>query len=175
MSFGKVNCLVGDTGTGKTTLIKQFAKAAGDKEIHCYVRIDGDFKIKNAKVYTNFAEFVSVTVRKKNSIIIIDEAFTALPNKLNVKMGKPHDLHNQIADLLVNARKMNNFIFIVYHSFSQIPTQWLIPYLHYLIIFRTNDLLQYQTQRFQSFPLIQQYLNGEIINKNFVKRTIKLR
>lgn len=172
---GKVNCLIGDTGTGKTTLIKQYARKAGVKEIHCYARINSDFKEQGAKVYTNFGEFLRVVSRKKDSFIIIDEAVTCLPKKLNIKMDKPNDLHNIVSDMLVNARKMNNFVFIVYHSFSQVLTEWLIPYLHYMIVFRTNDLLQYQARRFQSFPEIYQYLTGETISKNLVKRTIKLR
>lgn len=175
MSYGKVNCLVGITGSGKTTLIKQYAKKAIGKEIICYARIESDIDIKGAKVYTDFLQFLDAVVRAKDCIIIIDEAFTCLPKKLNIKIGKPNDPHNKIADLLVNARKMNNFVFILFHAFSQVPTEWLIPYLDYFIAFLTNDLMQYQIQRFRSFPLIVEYLSGKLISKKFAKRTIKLR
>lgn len=176
MSNGKVNCLVGDTGTGKTTLLKEkYCSKVTDKNIFAYVRLDDDFDIKNSQTYNNFMQFLTKIHRVKDSLIIIDEAWTALPEKLSIKINNPKHPHNMLADVLVNARKMNNFVFIIYHSFSQVPTQWLIPYLHYFIIYRTNDLLQYQYTRFKSFPEIAKYLKGKPIKENFVKKEIKLR
>jgi hypothetical protein len=173
---GKVNCLVGDTGTGKTTLIKEkYCSKVKDKDIIAYVRLDDDFDIPKAIVYNNGIKFIQAAHRAKNSLIIIDEAWTLLPDKLNIKIDNPKHPHNMLADILVNARKMNNFVFIIYHAFSQVPTQWLIPYLHYFIIYRTNDLLQYQQQRFRSFPEISKYLSGQPIKQNYINKQLKLR
>jgi len=160
MANGKVVCLAGETGSGKGTFIKDKCNEAGEKEVICYLRIRDDFKVpgKKVKVFTNFIEFLRYAHTKKDCIIIIDEAFTCLPKKLNISMTNPNHPHNLLADILVNARKLNNFVFIVYHSLSQIPTEWLIPYLNWLLRFFTNDLIQYQLQRFKSFPKIHNSL-----------------
>ena len=176
MSKGKVNVLAGHTKTGKTTFIKNtFCNNAGDKEIIAYVRLRDDFNITGAKVFNNFVEFLHYIKDKKNCLIIIDEGWTALPDKLNITMGKPNKLDNILADFLVNAPKMNNFVFIIYHAFAQIPNKWLIPYLDYLIAFKTNDMYNIQVRRFQSFPEIARYLSGKPITENYVKKTLKLR
>ncbi len=155
---GKVIGLVGELGAGKTSYIKKFAAKAKAKQIICYLRISDDWDDKNVSTYTNFAEFLNYANKQTNTLFIIDEAYTCLPKKLNIKMGKPNDIHNKLADFLVNCRKLNNFIFIIYHSLSQIPSDWLIPYLDYLVRFKTNDLMQYQIQRFKSFANIVQNL-----------------
>ncbi len=176
MSFGKVIGLVGRRKVGKTSLIKEkYCSNLKGREVHAYCRIKDDFSdVPNVTTYTNFAEFIRVVSRKKNIVIIIDEAFTCLPEKLTPKMNDQNNLHNLLADVLVNASKMNNFVFIIYHNFQQIPTQWLIPYLNYLIAFATNDQFNYQLNRFRSFPEICEYLEGEPIEENFVKQTIKI-
>lgn len=151
---GKVICLVGEMGSGKTSYIKKYAAKVKGKNICCYLRVSDDWNDKKVLKFTNFVEFVKYANTQTNTVFIIDEAFTCLPKKLNIKMNKPNDINNLLADLLVNCRKLNNFIFIIYHSLSQIPTEWLIPYLHYLVRFKTNDLLQYQINRFRSFASI---------------------
>lgn len=148
---GKVVALAGQTGSGKTTFVKNMT-ANSKKNIFAYVRIEKDFK--RGKVFTNFMDFLKVTSQKSNSIFFIDEAFTCLPKTLSARPDKPNSVDNLIIDLLVNARKLNNFIFIVYHSLSQVPTQWLIPYLDYFVRFNTQDMLQFQKTRFSSFPQI---------------------
>lgn len=151
---GKVIGIVGEMGSGKTSYIKNFAKKLKTKNIVCYLRISDDWKDESVKTFTNFVEFIKYANTQTNTLFIIDEAFTCLPKKLNIKMNKPNDINNLLADFLVNCRKLNNFIFIIYHSLSQIPTEWLIPYLNYLVRFKTNDLMQFQINRFKSFANI---------------------
>jgi hypothetical protein len=151
---GKVICIAGELGAGKTTYIKKMAKKVKSKQIICYLRISDDWEDDSVSTYTNFESFLRFANCQRNTLFIIDEAFTCLPKKLVVKMGKPNNIHNQLADFLVNCRKLNNFIFIIYHSISQIPTEWLLPYLHYFVRFNTTDLMQYQIARFKSFPNI---------------------
>lgn len=152
MSNGKVICLVGETGSGKTTYVKEWVSKS-KKELIAYCRIREDIGMKG-KIYTNFLDFIEEANTKKDSHIFIDEAFTCLPKRLNIKPDKPENIHNQIADFLVNSRKLNNFVWILYHSLSQVPTDWIIPYLNYFVRFQTNDQLNYQLTRFSSFPNI---------------------
>ncbi len=158
MSNGKVIAVVGHTGAGKTTFVKKFSSRFKSSDTYCYMRITSDWEDKRIKAFTNFEHFIRVANTKKNKFFFIDEAVTCLPKKLVVKMDNPRHIHNQLADFLVNARKMNNFVFIGLHSVAQIPTEWLIPYLDYLVRFKTNDLMQYQSRRFSSFPEIAKSL-----------------
>lgn len=175
MSDGKVNCLVGDMGSGKTTFVTKNFCEKTKREILCYLRVRSDFPIKRAKVFTNFMDFIATANTKTNCIFFIDEAFTCLPKRLNIRPDKPDKIDNQLADFLVNARKLNNFVFIVYHSLNQVPTDWLISYLDYFVRFRTNDLMQYQFNRFSSFPNIIRSLQEKNITENFVYDVIKIR
>ncbi len=170
---GKVIAIAGAMGEGKTTFIKT-RFASNCKKIMAYLRITDDFDDIKATVFTNFGEFIKVGNKKKDILLLIDEAFTCLPKNLNIKIGKPEDLHNLLADLLVNARKLNRFIVIIFHSLSQIPL-WLVPYLDYLIRFNTNDQLQYQAQRFQSFPIIAENLKYKPRLEKFKPEKLKLR
>ena len=172
---GKVIGIVGQTGEGKTTYIKNKADKVRSKKIVCYLRVSDDWDDDNIIKFTNFIEFLKFANSQTNTLFIIDEAFTALPKKLSIKMGKPNDLHNQLADFLVNSRKLNNFIFIIYHSISQIPSDWLIPYLDYLVRFQTQDLLQYQIQRFKTFANIAENLRTNTTVQKYKPITLKLR
>lgn len=175
MSNGKVIAIVGDTGAGKTTYVKNFSARCKRKEIICYLRIRTDLEDQKIIKYTNFEEFLNVASKKKNTLFLIDEAFTCMPKKLNVKMNKPNDMNNKLVDFLVNSRKMNNFVFIIFHSLSQIPTEWLIPYLNYIVRFKTQDLLQYQVSRFKSFPQIHSNLIEVPTVADYKPITLKLR
>jgi len=172
---GKVICLAGELGAGKTSYIKKFAAKAKAKQTVCYLRISDDWNDKNILTFTNFVQFIKYANTQTNTLFIIDEAFTCLPKKLNIKMDKPNDINNLLADFLVNCRKLNNFIFIIYHSLSQIPTEWLIPYLDYLVRFKTNDLLQYQITRFKSFANIVSNLMRYNTVEKYKPITLKLR
>ena len=148
---GKVIGVVGKTGEGKTSYIKKFSQKLKTKNTVCYLRISDDWNDDDVKKFTNFKEFIKYANTQKNTLFIIDEAFTCLPEKLNVKMNKPRDLNNLLADFLVNARKLNNFVFIIFHALSQVPTKWLIPYLDYFVRFATQDFIDVQIRRFKSF------------------------
>lgn len=175
MSNGKVIAVVGDMGAGKTTFIKKYSARYRSDQTYCYMRLSTDWEDKKIITFTNFEQFIRVANKKKNKLFLIDEAFTCLPKRLNVKMDKPENIHNQLADFLVNSRKMNNFIFIILHSLSQIPTEWLVPYLDYIVRFKTNDLIQHQVQRFKSFPHIEKNLLDYPTIENFKPIILKLR
>lgn len=158
MSKGKVIAVVGATGEGKTTYTK--VKFKSHRQTICYLRIESDFEGKNVVKFTNFMDLLKFGKRKKDKTFFIDEAFTCLPKRLDIKMDNPNHPHNVLADFLVNARKMNNFIFIVVHSFKQIP-DWLPTYLDYIIRFNSQDQFQYQANRFSAFPVIEQSIKRE--------------
>jgi hypothetical protein len=152
--YGKVICLAGTTDEGKTTYIKKFSSKLKTKNTVCYLRISDDWNDPSIKTFTNFRKFIEYANTQKDTLFIIDEAFTCLPEKLVINPDKPNKIDNLISDFLVNARKLNNFVFIIFHAVAQIPSKWVVPYLDYLVRFATNDLWQYQIARFKSFPNI---------------------
>lgn len=175
MSNGKVIAIVGAMGEGKTTYVKGYTSKSRRNSL-CYLRIGSDFENdKKVNAHTNFMQFIKEGNKSKDRICIIDEAFTCLPKKLNIKMDNPNHPHNQLADFLVNSRKMNNWVFIIFHSLSQIPSEWLIPYLDRLVRFNTTDLMQYQFQRFKSFPNIANDILEYPTIEKYKPRKLKLR
>lgn len=172
MSNGKVIVIVGATGEGKTTYIKN--KFKSDRQTICYLRIESDFEGNNVIRFTNFMYLLKHMRRKKNKKCFIDEAFTCLPKRLEIKMNNPDHPHNILADFLVNARKMNNFIVIILHSLKQIP-EWLPTYMDYLIRFNTNDQFKYQAQRFSAFTIIEESIKQQpLITEKIIMNGIKI-
>lgn len=174
MSNGQVICVTGATGEGKTTFIKNKFTTKTKRKTLLYLRVVSDFESSKVKKFTNFAELIREARNEQNIIVIVDEAFTCLPDKLNIKMDKPDYIHNQFSDVLVNARKMNVLFIIILHSCSQIP-KWLVPYLDWLIRFNTNDQLEYQIQRFKSFPIIANSLLKRPTLPKYKPEILKLR
>lgn len=177
MSNGKIILVVGDMGAGKTSFIKdRFSSKCKQKKSLCYVRIKTDWDDDNKIMkFTNFMNFLETANKKKDTLCLIDEAYTCLPKKLNISMDNPNHPHNKLADFLVNSRKMNNFVVIILHSLSQIPSEWLLMYVDYIVRFKTNDLLQYQIQRFKSFPNIANNLIQIPVVQDYKPIILKLR
>lgn len=162
--------LAGEFGSGKTTLLKHYLKKIDPKKkrmLFALVKNDlGSDIIKSSK------EFFAEAVNSKDTCMIIDEARIALPKSIPDNPGE-HDL--RILTTFINARKLNNIIFIVYHSLGEIPL-WLLKYTDILLRFRTKDQLQYQRARFASFanivesidnfPSIEKFEHDQIILNN---------
>lgn len=175
MSNGKVIIIVGEMGSGKTTYIKNFSSRLKDKQTLIYLRLKDDYEGKKVKKFTNFMDFINQAKKSKDTLLLIDEAFTCLPKQLTIKMNNPSHPHNKLADMLVNTRKMNNFLFIILHSLKQIPTEWLLDYCDYLVRFNTKDKLQYQINRFETFPNIVESLEKIPKLPKYKSITLKLR
>lgn len=163
---GKVVCMLGATGEGKTTYYK--IKFRSDRQTICYLLIESDYEDTNVIKFTNFMDLLNYIRRKKNKKIFVDEAFSCLPKKLDIKIDNPDHPHNILAEFLMNARKMNNFVVIGLHSFKQIP-DWLPTYLDYIIRFNTMDQFNYQANRFSAYPIIEKSLRSEPVIKQKMK------
>lgn len=167
---GKIIIVVGDFGAGKTTMLKtQFLKPSKkEKLIYALIKKDlGDYPYER-----DFKEYINIGVTKANTLFVIDEASTAIPNKQPEPSKK--DFDNKLITWFLNARKCNNYIFIVYHTLREIPI-WLISYSDYFLRFRTNDLLQHQRNRFISFPNVVKSIDTIPTMKNFEYDEIKVR
>ena len=160
--------IVGDFGAGKTTYLKEKFLNKTVKQKMVYALIKKDI---GGTVYTNFKEYIAHGVKLSNTTFIVDEAATALPRKEPDPTKGKFPL--ELLTWFLNARKCNNTVFIVYHTLREVPI-WLISYSDYFVRFKTNDLLQFQKMRFQSFPNIVDSLEKNNFSKKFVssfKRT----
>lgn len=159
---------VGDFGTGKTTLLKQkFLISKMQKRAYALVKKDLNIPCEN-----NFKTFLDDVVNLTNTICVVDEASTAIPREQPDATKREFD--RKLLTWFVNARKYNNVIVLVFHALEEVP-KWLIKYCDYFLRFKTNDLLQYQMQRFRSFPNLYQSLIDIPTMPNFVYDEIKLR
>lgn len=152
--------IVGDFGAGKTTFLKEKFLNKTQKQKMVYALIKKDI---GGNVYNNFKSYIGDAVKLSNTTFVVDEAATALPRKEpDPSKGK---FPLELLTWFLNARKCNNAVFIVYHTLREIPI-WLISYSDYFIRFKTNDLIQFQKMRFQSFPNIVQSLEKNNFPKN---------
>jgi hypothetical protein len=160
--------VVGDFGTGKTTLIKNYLLKAKGRKVKIFALVRNDYK---ENVYTDFKKYVYDVVNVKDTFCVIDEAKAVLPKKIP-DTPKPHI--ERFLKFLINARKLNNFVFIVFHALHEIPI-YLIGYADRFMRGRTNDLLQYQKNRFMSFPPVVKSIDDFPTLENFEFDDIKLR
>lgn len=166
--------IVGDFGAGKSTYLKNNFLNKTKKKKFVYALMKRD--MPNLPYYSDFVEMVSDGVKVTDSLFVIDEASTCMPREQpdTRKGGRKGEDAKLILTWFLNARKCNNMIFIVYHALEEVP-KWLVKYSDYFVRFRTNDMLQYQINRFRSFPSIVQSLQKYPTLPNFKFDTVKLR
>jgi len=128
--MSKLVAITGNTGTGKTTLVKQIIKKFKRVAI---------FDINNeynglGRCFFDTMELLKFLERNKRMLVVIDEAtaffsYRAYSNELN---------------RLLQLRRHNGHFFIfIYHSNNFIP-KYLRMYLNYVIVFKQNtDILDF--------------------------------
>ena len=147
MSNGQIIINVGEPGTGKTKLCKDYIEIV-KKQPLVYATMEKDFSfpiIEDEDIFWNLCD------RRKDTCILVDEAETT------IRKNDPQRTANKIAKLQVrcfgNARKLNNLYLINFHALAQVP-EWLLDCGGVTLInrFQTKDKLQKQIRRFESFP-----------------------
>ena len=141
--------IVGEMGSGKSTLLKPRFLKKSKKQKLCYALMQKD--LGNYPYESNFVEYVNKAVRMKDSMFVIDEAKTCIPRKEPDASKK--DFDRKLITWMLNSRKCNNAIFVVFHGLREIPL-WLLMYTNYFIRFGTKDQINFQKLRFNSFQPI---------------------
>lgn len=169
---GLVVIVVGEMGMGKTTYIKEnFLNRTKKKKI-VYALVQKDFG-KVDEFHNNIKSFVSSVVLKHDTINVVDEAKTAFGHKEpDVNRKDQHD--RNLVVWLENSRKFNNAIIISFKMLRDIPL-WLLGYCNYFVRFNTMDQIQFQVQRFKSFPNITDSLENNPVLEKYVCDEIKIR
>lgn len=169
-----ISIVVGDFGAGKSSMLKTRFLNRSKKEKLVYALMKKD--MPDYPYESDFRTYVKKSVRMANSLFVIDEASTCMPTEQPDvhKKGEAGIFNRNLLEWFLNARKCNNMVFIVYHAIEEIP-KWLVKYCDYFIRFRTNDMLQYQINRFRSFPNIVKSLKEIPTMENFEYDEIKIR
>lgn len=164
-----ISVIVGSFGYGKTTYLKNTFLNKSRKEKLIYALIGQDFN--EHKTIRNFKIFVDDAVKMSDTIFVVDEAKTALPQKEPDANKNPFE--RNLLTWFLNARKCNNNIFIVYHTLRQVPV-WLIGYIDYLVRFGTTEQRKYMLNRFDGIEPIIASLKKYPTIKKFDKDVIKI-
>lgn len=151
---GMTLIVVGSTGTGKSTFIKQLKKTVVSGKHANKTTLIFDFQNehsdinavrvvpnKNLPVKIAKEKFFKQFLLKNNSCIIFEEARIYC---------KHQDLNEDMIKKLVGKRHDNNTIIFSFHSMRQIPL-WLLDYTDFVFMKHTIDT---NIQRFREYPEI---------------------
>ncbi len=128
--------------------------------------------VKRIRSNNNFKQFLREAVKEKDSLHIIDEAKTAIPR--NEPEANSSEFEDNLIKWILNSRKVNNFVVVVFHSLRDVPV-WFLMYTNYFIRFGTNDQIQHQLNRFQSYESICKSLKENPTISKFEYDEIKIR
>ncbi len=126
--MSKAVAIIGTTGTGKTTFIKDRIKNVNKNALFLY-DVNKEYTDIIISPYLTMDEFLQKSVKLNNACIVFEEATIFFSNKSNIA---------EIRELLVRKRHTNNTIFFVFHSFRDVPHS-IISLINYMIIFKTQD------------------------------------
>lgn len=143
-----VYLVIGEMGMGKSTHVKERFMDKWKREIMAYNLIADDFE--GIPCIHDFDEYLDEAVYKSNTLMIVDEASTCIPEK---KPNPRKPFGKKILTWFVNSRKCNNPVFIIYHSYKDVPL-WVLMYSNFMIRFNTMDMLDIQKRRFRSYPKV---------------------
>lgn len=162
----------GRFGSGKSTYLKTNFLNRTKKKKRAFALEKQDFV--GIKCETDFIKMIMESTGVTDTLYVIDESAVAIPREQPDPANPKKIFDKKLISWFLNARKYNNFIVLVFHSLSDIPT-WLLKYVKWFIRFATNDQLNYQRNRFISFPALIKSIDEEgIIKENFVYDEIKI-
>lgn len=154
--------VVGSPGMGKTTeILKHFQSFKGYKIFFTYPNKQKDielFKQCGAHVYTDFAEFMYEVLKHPGCLAACDEADDFFPEEepkakrfWNKKEGKIKFIPDPQIQMLSTGRSELTFLYVILHDLKGLRV-WMVKYITGLIRFMTNDQLNIQVKRFESWP-----------------------
>lgn len=121
-------CIIGMTGTGKTTEAKKLLQsfAISDKLIY---DINGEYSEYSQGKLLSIQEFIKKASSVNNSIILFEESTIFFSNR-----GRSEE----VIDILVRKRHTNNIPIFIFHSIRSVP-KYILELIDYFYIKKTND------------------------------------
>lgn len=159
------NChiIVGATGTGKTTYIKNMIKSVNKDALFVY-DVNNEYRNYFPYNFIDFEEWIESADRLRRSVIVIEEATIFLNNRSS---------NYYLKDILVRKRHKNNFVILVFHSLRSVP-RYVYELANYITIFHTNDSAEMTAKELKDDRL-ETILNDVKESKNkFFSKTLKI-
>lgn len=122
--MSKLVAITGNTGTGKTTLVKKIASKFDRVAIF---DINNEYK-GYGRCFFDTKQLLEFLSKHKNIIVIIDEATAFFSYR---------GYSNELNRMLQLRRHNGHFFLFIYHSINFIP-KYLRMYLNYVIVFKQN-------------------------------------
>ncbi len=122
--MSKLVAITGNTGTGKTTIVKKIASKF--KRVTIF-DINNEYK-GFGRCFFDTELMLDFLSKHKNMLVIIDEATAFFSYR---------GYSNELNKLLQLRRHNGHFFFFIYHSNNFIP-KYLRMYLNYIIVFKQN-------------------------------------
>jgi ABC-type Mn2+/Zn2+ transport system ATPase subunit len=129
--------IIGTTGTGKTTFVKDRLKNANKNSIYLY-DVNNEYTEFYDYPFVSMDLFLEKAIKLKNAVIVFEEATIFFSNKSSNK---------EITELLVRKRHTKNTIFLIFHSLRSVPRN-ITDLVNHLIIFKTTDSEQVVKNKF---------------------------
>ncbi len=127
--MSKAIIIVGATGTGKTTYIKNLLKKVPNKGSLFIYDVNNEYKDYFNYEFIDIEGFMEKTQYMKKGVFVLEEATIYLNNRSTDKF---------LTELLVRKRHTFNTIILVFHSMRAVP-RYIYELSNYIIIFKTND------------------------------------
>lgn len=124
---GKCVVIVGNTGTGKTTLLKKIID--NSQQLKFIYDVNNEYSCIGAKKEVSFKDFLMEATKKRNTLICFEEATIFFRHAKNSE---------EILNLLVRKRHTQNNIILNFHAIHQIPL-FVFDFVNFLILKKTND------------------------------------
>ncbi len=161
---GYCHLVLGGTGTGKTTYVKERIKKAGGSGI--IYDVQNEYKeFKGATFDPEISNFIKTLEKQKGSLAVIEEATMFLNNR---------HYNNDFEKLLVSKRHNRMYYLLCFHSFRNIPL-YIKDLTNFITIGKTNDILEIVEQKFRGMPtVIEAFQRVQAHPDRFYKETIKL-
>lgn len=138
--------VVGSTGTGKSTFVKNRLEKVNPKSIFVH-------DVNNEYSYLNYSnqneglkkadDFLNLTTKVSNGVIVFEEATIYLGTKMSKET---------LRDILVRKRHTNNTIFLVFHALRFVPYE-IFNLCTHLVFHKTNDSTKLVQSRFEDEEL----------------------
>jgi len=139
--------IIGATGTGKTTKVKEYLKTIPNKKAIFIYDINNEYREFYPYKFEDFEVFIERMTRVKKGVMVFEESTIFLSNRT---------CNRQLVDILVRKRHTGNYIFMNFHSLRSLP-KYVLDLCKYVTLFHTNDSVSFVESTFRNDLLTEAF------------------